>query len=77
MNGLKEIILLLLKEIESKENILNISGAKGYGTGKARPKNPHSVSKNLGFEEGEESEEYELKPVKISKAFNKENKSVE
>ena len=76
MNELKEIILKILQEIENKENILNISGAKGYGTGRARPKNPHSVTKELGYQEEEEKEEeYVLKPVKISKAFKKkENK---
>ena len=72
MNELKEIISILIKEIEQKENILNISGARGYGTGKARVKDPHSVSQNLGYEENEEFEEYEIKPVKVSKAFKKE-----
>ena len=69
---LKSIINLLIKEIEEKENIINVSGARGYGTGKARVKDYHGVSKNLGNEENEEQEEYQLKPVKISKAFKKE-----
>ena len=74
MNELKKIIALLLKEIEEKETILNVSGARGYGTGKARAKKYHGVSKNLGYEDLEEPETYELKPVKISKAFTKERK---
>jgi hypothetical protein len=69
MKELKEIIKMLLNEIEKKENILNISGGKGYGVGKARVKDPHPVSRNLGVVEEIEEEEYVLKPVKISKAF--------
>jgi hypothetical protein len=69
---LEKIIILLLKEIEEKENILNVSGAKGYGTGKARAKDYHGVLKNLGVENNEEQEQYQLKPVQISKAFKKE-----
>ncbi len=74
MNELQEIITLLLKEIEEKENIVNVSGAQGYGTGKVRAKDYHGVLKNLGPERSEEKEEYQLKPVKISKAFKKEQK---
>ena len=69
---LKSIINLILKEIEEKENILNVSGAKGYGTGKARAKDYHGVLKNLGVEEKETQEKYKLRPVKVSKAFKKE-----
>lgn len=68
------LIESLIKEIEENDNILNISGGRGYGTGKARPKDSHPVAKNLGNEVGEEQEEYVLKPVKISKAFKKEKK---
>ena len=71
MNKFKKLIEALIKEIEQSDNILNVHGAKGYGTGKARVKDPHPVSKNLGHERGEEQEEYELKPVKISKAFKR------
>jgi hypothetical protein len=71
MDELKEIIRMLLKEIEAKDNILNISGGRGYGTGKARVKDPFPVSHGLGNEEGEDQENYEKKPVKISKAFKR------
>ena len=72
MNELKEIIALLIKEIEEKDNIINVSGGRGYGVGKAKVKDYHGVSKNLGIEtEKESEEEYVLKPVKISKAFKK------
>ena len=74
MNELKEIIEILLNEIETKENNLNISGGRGYGAGKARISDPHSVSQNLGYEENEEDTAYQLKPVQISKAFKKEKK---
>jgi len=75
MDELKEIIKKLLKEIEEKENILNVKGAKGGGTGTARVSNPHPVSKNLGDEKNEtEQKDYELKPVKISKVFTRKNK---
>jgi len=74
MTDIVRLIEALIKEIEQNDNILNISGGRGYGTGKARVKDPHPVSKNLGKEEGEEQEEYNLKPVKISKAFKKEKK---
>lgn len=73
MDELKEIILKLLKEIESKESILNVSG-KGYGVGRARVKDPFPVSFGLGNEEQEEQEEYKIKPVKISKAFKRKEK---
>ena len=74
MKNLNEIILEILNEIEENDNILNLSGIKGYGTGSARVKDPHSVSKNLGPEKKEKQEEYVSKPVEISKAFKKENK---
>jgi len=71
MNSLKNIFLKILNEIEKNDNILNITGGRGYGTGKARVKEPHSVTKNLGNEEGEEEEIYILKPVKVSKVFRR------
>ena len=76
MDELKEIIRKLLNEIEEKESILNISGGKGYGVGKARVKDPHPVSKNLGDEknDNEEEKEYVVKPVKVSKVFTRKNK---
>ena len=72
MNELYKIITILLKEIEEKENIVNVSGAQGYGTGKVKVKDYHGVLKNLGPEKPEEKEEYQLKPVEVSKAFRKE-----
>ena len=80
MNELKDIIAILLKEIEEKERIVNVTGAEGYGTGTARANKYHGVSTNLGrsmsdeLEDMEVPEEYVVKPVKISKAFKKENK---
>jgi len=74
MNELKDLILEILKEIEDKENNLKVSGGRGYSTGKAYPDKTVGVLKMLGEEEGESQEEYELKPVKTSKAFRKENK---
>ena len=71
MTDLKTLMLEILNEIEKNDNILNLTGVRGYGTGRARNKNPHSVLEKLGPEEGEEKEEYELKPVKISKAFKR------
>ena len=69
------IILEIIKEIEQKEKIINVTGAKGKGIGRIRVNKPHSVSKNLGSsmseEQGQEKEEYEFKPVKISKAFKR------
>ena len=73
MNELKKIIKILIREIEEHDNILNISGATGYGVGKARAKDYHGVSKNLGDEEIEKQAEYEIKPVSISKAFRRRN----
>ncbi len=72
MNELKEIIKLLLKEIEHKERIVNVKGGRGGGPGTAYPEGSVGVLKMLGPEEGEEQEEYILKPVKISRAFKKE-----
>ena len=74
MKELKELILEILKEIEDKENNLKISGGRGYSTGKAYSDKTVGVLKMLGEEEGEPQEEYELKPVKTSKAFKKEKK---
>ena len=71
MTDLNKLILEILNEIEENDNILNLSGIKGYGTGHARIKDPHSVSEKLGTEKGEEKEEYKLKPVKISKIFKR------
>ena len=72
MTDLKNLILEILNEIEKKENNLSIYGGRGYGTGKAYPNKTVGVLKMLGEEEGVEPESYELKPVKISKAFKKE-----
>jgi len=72
MKDLKEIIEKLLIEIEKKETNLNIASVNG-GHGKVYPNNTVGVLKMLGREKGEQQEEYELKPVEISKAFKKEN----
>lgn len=70
MDDLKEIITKLILEIEKKENIVN-AVSKGYGAKKVYSDKTVSVLQMLGKEEGEEQEEYELKPVQISKAFKK------
>ena len=72
MNELKEIIKKLIKEIEKKETNLRVVSVNG-GHGKVYSDNTVGVLKKLGKEEGEEQEEYVLKPVEISKAFKKEN----
>jgi len=69
MFNFKELILEILNEIEKKETNLSIAGGKGYGAGKTYPNKSVSVLQMLGYEEGEDQEKYELKPVKISKAF--------
>ena len=75
MKELKEIILKMLNEIEQKENNLKVRGGKGYGFGTAYPDKTVSVLRNLGYQESEDpEEEYDLKPVKISKVFKKEKK---
>ena len=70
-DDLKELIFEILNEIEKRETNLSIAGGRGYGAGKAYPNNTVGVLKMLGHEEGEDQKEYELKPVKISKAFKK------
>ena len=74
MEELKNLIIEFLNEIEEKDNILQLSGGRGGGVGKARPKDPHPVSRDLGHEEGKEQKEYELKPVKVSKIFKRTKK---
>lgn len=74
MDELKELIEKLLKEIDQKENNLNIAGGRGYSAGKPYPNKTVGVLRMLGHEEGEELEEYNLEPVKISKAFKKGKK---
>jgi len=74
MFDLKKLILEILNEIEKKENNLTVAGGRGYGTGKAYPNKTVGVLQMLGEEEGEDQEEYKLKPVKVSKVFKKENK---
>ena len=71
MDDFKELILEILNEIEKKETNLTVAGGRGGGTGKAYPNKTVGVLKMLGKEEGEEQEEYKLKPVKVSKAFSK------
>ena len=72
MNELKEIILKMIAEIDAKEKIVNVKGGRGGGPGTAHAEKTVSVLRHLGYEEGEEQEEYQLNPVKISKAFKKE-----
>lgn len=75
MTDLKHLILEILNEIEKKDSNVNVAGGKGYGTGKIYPDKTVGVLKMLGHEEGEEQEEYKLKPVKISKAFKRRRKN--
>lgn len=70
-DDLKELIFEILNEIEKRESNISIAGGRGYGAGKAYPDNTVGVLKMLGHEEGESQEKYELKPVKISKAFKR------
>jgi len=69
-----KLMLEILNEIEKKENNLNIAGGRGYSAGKAYPNKTVSVLQNLGIEEHDPEENYVLKPVKISKVFQKEKK---
>ena len=72
MTELNDLILEILKEIEKKENILNIRGGRGAGPGTATVNNPQPVSHYLGHEKNETpNEEYFLEPVEISKVFKK------
>ena len=54
-----------------EENNMRVAGGRGYSAGKAYPSKTVGVLKMLGDEKGEETEEYELEPVKISKAFKR------
>lgn len=74
MNNIKKIMLAILNEIEKKETNLSIAGGRGYGTGKPYPNKTVGVLKMLGYEEGDQKEEYELIPVKVSKVFRKKEK---
>ena len=71
--NIHELMLTILNEIEQKENNMKVAGGKGYSAGKAYPDKTVGVLKMLGHEEREEKEEYELKPVVISKAFRRKN----
>ena len=66
-----EFMLKILKEIEDKENNMRVAGGRGYSAGKAYPNKTVGVLKMLGDEQGKDSEEYVIKPVKISKAFKR------
>jgi hypothetical protein len=68
-DDMKKIYLAVLNEIEKRETNLSIAGGKGSGAGKAYPNKSVGVLQLLGYEENELPEEYEIKPVKISKAF--------
>lgn len=74
MTDLKELILELLNEIEEKDSVISRAGGVGYGSGKIYSKKSVGVLKMLGKEHGEEPDDYELKPVKISKAFKRRRK---
>jgi len=69
--NIHELMLKILQEIEDKENNMRVAGGRGYSAGKAYPDKTVGVLKMLGHEKGKEIEEYELKPVKISKAFKR------
>ena len=69
-----QLMLEILSEIEKKDTNLTVAGGKGYSAGKAYPNKTVGVLKMLGKEYKEKPEEYELKPVKVSKAFKKEKK---
>ena len=72
----REIYLKILNEIEKTDNILNVSGGRGYGTGKTYPVAAVGVLQMLGpSHEEEEEENYKLKTVKISKAFKPKGKN--
>ena len=68
---LYSLMLKILNEIEKKENNVNISGGRGYSTGKVYPDKTVSVLQNLGITEHDPEEKYKIKPVKISKAFKR------
>jgi hypothetical protein len=71
--NINKLILEILNEIEN--NIVNVAGGKGYGTGKIYPKHTVGVLTLLGPEEpAEHTEQYEFKPVEVSKIFKKEIK---
>ena len=74
MEELKEIIRKMILEIEQKEKIVNVKGGRGGGTGTVYADNTVGVLKMLGHEEGKEKEEYQVKPVKISKVFQRNKK---
>ena len=71
MTDLKDLILELLNEIEARDSVVARAGGTGYGSGKIYNKKSVGVLKKLGKEYGEEPEDYEIKPVKISKAFKR------
>ena len=66
-----DIMLAVINEIEKKETNLTIAGGRGLGPGKAYPNKTVGVLKLLGKEHKEEAEEYELKPVQVSKIFKR------
>ena len=63
----------MINEIEQKEKIVNIKGGRGNAAGGVYPEDTTSVSRLLGDQKNDEQKEYELKPVKISKAFKRKN----
>ena len=66
------LILEILNEIEKHDTNVSIAGGKGYSVGKIYSNKTVGVLRNLGKEESKDiHQEYEIKPVKISKVFKK------
>ena len=77
MQGIQELIGIIKRLIrEQDENVLNVRGGRGYGTGHPYPvKSGPQVNQDLGSPgpyEDDEEEDSETGTVKISKAFKKE-----
>ena len=77
MQGIQELIGIIKRLIrEQDENVLNVRGGRGYGTGHPYPvKSGPQVNQDLGSPgpyEDDEEEDSETRTVKISKAFKKE-----
>ena len=69
--NLYNLIVEILSEISENENNVSIAGGRGYSAGKVYSDKTVSVLRNLGIKTKDEEEEYEIKPVKISKAFKR------
>ena len=69
-----DVLISLITEVEDNRNNLSIKGGRGYSAGTVYPDKTVGVLKLLGHEDGQEEEDYILKPVQVSKAFKKEKK---